>query len=277
MHVRQLCHWVAPTASFLSFNRCREGSGTHREVVHCLKAMYATHCECQEAIPAMKMETYFVTVSEQSELSRCWQAAKAGCYGFPAASRRKSWVRNAIAWCCFAAGSMSATLVGAESLSSWFVDWCCEKRKTKAAGGRKSWFWPPFPGYSPPQQGSRDNRTLKQLVARHIHHQEAEVEKHALAQLPLSAAEIQSRIPARRKGHLHWAGLTTSVNTVKIILHRCAQRPVFRGISDPAKVTVNADHHTWVLSLENAAFENNKLKPALLRGGQCTHCRWPWQ
>lgn len=94
-------------------------------------------------------------------------------------SRRKSWVRNAIAWCSFAAGSMRFTLVGAESLWSWFVDRCCEKRKAKAAGGRKSWFWLPFPGYSAPRQGSRDNRTLKQLVTRHLHHQEAEtVEKH---------------------------------------------------------------------------------------------------
>lgn len=64
---------LSRTRSELSFFQQMQGGfgNTHREVVPYLKAMYATHRQRQEAIPAMKMETYFVTVSEQSELSRC--------------------------------------------------------------------------------------------------------------------------------------------------------------------------------------------------------------
>lgn len=54
------------------------------------------------------------------------------------------------------------------------------------------------------------------------------------------------------------------------IPHRYAQQLICHITRDPFKLTANTDHHTWVLSLESTAFENNRVERCLEEGSADT-------
>ena len=72
MHIRRvLSHWAVPSACILLLSRCKAGLSTQVAVCWDWRLCMQLHCQCLEAIPAMKIEMYFVIVREQSDLSCC--------------------------------------------------------------------------------------------------------------------------------------------------------------------------------------------------------------
>lgn len=58
-----------------------------------------------------------------------------------------------------------------------------------------------------------------------------------------SSSPPESRIPLPGEGCCpQWTSVPTSVNTVKMIPHMHAQWPIFQGILDSVKLTINSNH-----------------------------------
>lgn len=57
---------------------------------------------------------------------------------------------------------------------------------------------------------------------------------------------VYSPDPAREWCHLHWIGLLTSSNAIKIIAQQHAQRPIFQVILDSVMLTVNTSKDTYL-------------------------------